>query len=74
MLAVPDITVTNAKDKERQLPVILKANEHAKEVLAIVADTGMGRKPDAAAGNRARSITGCWRGRRYQAKVESSEI
>jgi len=70
MLAVPDITVTNAKDKDLQLPVILKANLHAKEVLAIMAGTENGRKPPPAGGG-AGIFLGCWKGGRHQAKVES---
>lgn len=70
VLAVPDITVTNAKDKDLQLPVILKANLHAKEVLAIMAGTENGRKPPPAGGG-AGIFLGCWKGGRHQAKVES---
>ena len=35
ILSKPDIQLTNARDKEKMLPVISKTNEHVKEMLKL---------------------------------------
>ena len=35
ILAKPDVTVTNAKDKETMLPVVSKIDEHVKEAMQL---------------------------------------